>query len=354
MFNAESLLAPISPAQPAGADLSFSNDFDAIAQARRFDDPSLEQGEWVTDLKEADWSFVVSRCGALLAEKSKDLRIAVWLAEAAAKQHRMQGLGEAFRVLAGLCRQYWDQGLHPQPDGDDVEQRIGNLAWILGRTPALLREMPLTEGHGTAFSAIDFDMARKQASLPEHARNPDWPKLADMETARSRNSPRFREQFATDARYCMDALRELEQAVDECLGDDSPGFAAAREAVQAMIDAMPSHAGLPATVATPLGAAAAGEQIVIAQPGGIGTGGTGVHGAGHGHGPVASRAQAIAQLREIASFFRRTEPHSPVSYFADKAADAGEQDLHTWLRSVVKDAGSLQHIEEMLGIPPSN
>jgi len=349
MFNAETLLAPISPAQPAGDDLSFSHDFDAIAQARRFDDPSLEQGEWVTELKEADWSFVVSRCCALLGEKSKDLRIAVWLAEAAAKQHRMQGLGEAFRLLAGLCREFWDKGLYPEPDGADMEQRIGNLAWILGRTPTLLREMPLTEGQGTAFSAIDFEMARKQASLPEHARNPDWPKLADMETARSRNSPRFREQFATDARYCMDALRELEQAADECLGNDSPGFAAARDAVQAMIDAMPSHAGLPATVSTPLGAAPAGEQIILAQPAG-GAGAVAVQASG----PVNSRAQAISQLREIASFFRRTEPHSPVSYFADKAADAGEQDLHTWLRSVVKDSNSLAHIEEMLGIPPTN
>ena len=346
MFNADTLLAPISPAHPAGADLSFSSDFDAIAQARRFDDPSLEQGEWVTELKEADWSFVVKRCSALLGEKSKDLRVAVWLAEAAAKQHRMQGLGESFRLLAGLIREFWNLGLYPEPDGDDMEQRVGNLAWILGRTPALLREMPLTEGQGTAFSAIDFDMARKQASLPEHARNADWPKLADMETARSRNSPRFREQFATDARYCMDALKELEQVSDEFLGNDSPGFAAARDAVQAMIDAMPSHAGLPATVSTPLGVAPAGEQIIIAQPmAGI---------APQASGPVVSRSHAITQLCEIASFFRRTEPHSPVSYFADKAADAGEQDLHTWLRSVVKDPNSLQHIEEMLGIPPSN
>ncbi|WP_028100553.1 type VI secretion system protein TssA [Pseudoduganella violaceinigra] len=347
MFNAETLLAPISPAQPAGDDLSFSSDFDAIAQARRFDDPSLEQGEWVTELKEADWPFVVSRCAALLGEKSKDLRIAVWLAEAAAKQHRMQGLGESFRLLAGLIREFWDKGLYPEPDGDDMELRIGNLAWILGRTPALLREMPLTEGQGTAFSAVDFDMARKQASLPENARNADWPKLADMETARSRNSPRFREQFATDARYCMDALRELEQAADECMGNDSPGFAAARDAVQAMIDAMPSHAGLPAAAAQN-GAAPAGEQVAVAQPA------MGSAAMPMASGPVMSRTQAISQLREIASYFRRTEPHSPVSYFADKAADAGEQDLHTWLRSVVKDSGSLQHIEEMLGIASSN
>ena len=74
MFSADDLLAPISAAQPCGADLAFSPDLDAIARARQFDDPSLEQGEWVTELKEADWGFVVDRCARLLAEQTKDLR----------------------------------------------------------------------------------------------------------------------------------------------------------------------------------------------------------------------------------------------------------------------------------------
>ena len=59
-------------------------------------------------------------------------------------------------------------------------------------------------------------------------------------------------------------------------------------------------------------------------------------------------------FRSVAQYFRQTEPHSPVSYFADKAADAGEQSLHQWLRSVVKDAGSLAHIEELLGVAPGD
>ena len=67
-------------------------------------------------------------------------------------------------------------------------------------------------------------------------------------------------------------------------------------------------------------------------------------------GAIQNRAQAVAQLRTVAQFFRRTEPHSPVSYFADKAADAAEQDLHSWLRSVIKDPASMEHIEELLGV----
>ncbi|MCA1246193.1 type VI secretion system protein TssA, partial [Massilia sp. MS-15] len=67
-------------------------------------------------------------------------------------------------------------------------------------------------------------------------------------------------------------------------------------------------------------------------------------------GPLHSREQALAQLRGVAEFFRRTEPHSPVAYLAEKAARWGEQPLHAWLRSVIKDDTSLARLEELLGI----
>ena len=63
-----------------------------------------------------------------------------------------------------------------------------------------------------------------------------------------------------------------------------------------------------------------------------------------------ARAQAVAQLREVAAFFRRTEPHSPVAYLADKAAEWADMPLHEWLTTVVKDDASLAHIRELLGV----
>jgi type VI secretion system protein ImpA len=72
------------------------------------------------------------------------------------------------------------------------------------------------------------------------------------------------------------------------------------------------------------------------------------------HGSIQNRAQAIAQLRAVASFFRETEPHSPVAYLADKAAQWGNLPLHEWLRTVIKDNGSLSHVEELLGLDISN
>jgi type VI secretion system protein ImpA len=331
MFSADQLLDPISATSPAGEDLAFSPELDAISLARKFDDPSLDQGEWVTELKEADWDFVVTRCAKLLQEKSKDLRLAVWLAEAAAKQYHLRGLAESLKLLAGLCDDYWDLGLYPEADDGDNEQRIGNLAWILNRCPALLREMPLTEGRGTGYSTIDFETARKQASRngdSSSSQPVEGVKLADMESARNKNSMAFMTQFRADADDCMAALLLLEQAADARLGPDSPGFSAARDAVQAMQRAMPAGAAAapaPASdTSTPqdnslvqAGAAVPGPQALLAPA-----------------GALQNRAQALAQLRQVAEFFRLTEPYSPVSYFADKAADAGSQDLHTWLRAV--------------------
>ncbi|MTV40792.1 type VI secretion system protein TssA [Duganella radicis] len=366
MYSAQELLEPISDNQPAGGDLSFSPELDAIAQARKFDDPSLDQGEWVTELKEADWPFVVDRCAHLLKTASKDLRLAVWLTEAGARVHQLRGLGEGYLLLAGLCDQYWERGLYPQADDGDNDQRTGNLSWILARTPALIREIGLTENGD--YSTIDFEEARKRAASGDEALQNRAPRLADMETAKRNNSAQFASTFRADAQFCIEALEQLERIADTRLGNDSPGFAAARDAVKSMLHAMPAPptgSGAAGAVTGSGGAgqgtygdASSGAVAGYGTLGGAADGATGGYGAPGGAvsgqpGVISNRTQAVAQLRAVAEFFRRSEPHSPASYFADKAAAAAEQDLHTWLRSVVKDQASLAHIEELLGVPPA-
>ena len=69
-------------------------------------------------------------------------------------------------------------------------------------------------------------------------------------------------------------------------------------------------------------------------------------------GGLSPKNRGPDQLRAVAEFFRRTEPHSPVAYLADKAAQWGEVPLYQWLRSVLKDPTSLAQIEELLGVEP--
>ncbi|GJI99526.1 type VI secretion protein ImpA [Duganella rhizosphaerae] len=282
MFSIAQLLQPISAAQPCGEDVAFSVEVDQIAQARVHDDPTLDQGEWISALKEADWPLVASRSAGMIASRSKDMRLAVWLAEALAKTRGLRGLGDGYAVLSGLCEHYWD-GMYPAADDGDYEQRIGNLFWLLARTPVLVKEIPLAEG---------------AALLP-------------------------------DAEYCLAMLAALEGIVDQRLGADGPGFSAAKDCLQAVIRSVAPVGSVPALAAA--GDAAAGQPAVVAS------------------GTPQDRRQALAQLRLVADFFRRTEPHSPVAYLADKAASWGDMPLHVWLRAVIKDPAAISSVEELLG-----
>jgi type VI secretion system protein ImpA len=332
MLNVEQLLNPVSAAQPCGDDLAFSAELDEIGQARQADDPTLEQGPWVTSLKEADWKFVTKRCAQLIEQRSKDLQLAVWLAEASAKTAGLRGLADSLLLIAGLCERYWDQ-LHPQPDEDGFERRIGNLCWIAARIPQLVREIPITEGAGSSYSMRDFEAARTRG--PEHG--------ADLEAARHRSSRAFYGALMRDCDHCAAALADLERVVDDRVGADGPGFSAAKSALQDLIHFVTPMAretgALPDGALTPKRADAKDE----------GAGGA-LAPAAATNGPIQNRAQALAQLRAVAEFFRRTEPHSPVAYLADKAANWGEQPLHVWLRAVVKDDASLARLEELLGV----
>lgn len=347
MLNFNQLLEPISEESPAGEDLAFSVEVDAINHARKFDDPSLDQGEWVVALKEADWEFAYERCVKLLDSKTKDLRLAAWLTEAAAKTRQFEGLAAGFELLAELCDRYWDT-LHPVVEDDDVAQRVGNLTWLLTRSIQLVKEIPLTEGRGSAYSWIDFESARARANQAlrtgESVRSTEaQPDISVLESARRKSSKGFYKSLHGSALHCQEMLVKLEGSLDQRLGLEGPSFRALKDAMDSVvptIERYASDAGVANTGAEPVPAAksgVAGPAVAVDE----------VVYAG-----ITNRAQALEQLRLVAEFFRRTEPHSPVAYLADKAAQWGDMPLHAWLKTVLKDATVLASIEEMLGVKP--
>jgi type VI secretion system protein ImpA len=141
-----------------------------------------------------------------------------------------------------------------------------------------------------------------------------------------------------DCELSPDAIDRLEKSVDAAVGTDGPSFGAARSELESLV--LFIKPALKEAVPAP------GATDVVVM---------GAARAPAADGPLQTRTQALAQLRAVADYFRRTEPHSPVAYLADKAAQWGEQPLHVWLRSVVKDDAAFAHIEEMLGVrtPPS-
>ncbi len=348
MIDIDTLLQPISDEAPAGTDLSFSPEFDAIQEARRSDDASLDQGEWVTDLKTADWPAVVAQCADLLQSRSKDLRLAAWMAEACTHIDGFAGLAQGYRLVAGLCDRFWDD-LHPVAEDGDQELRVGNLSWMLSQSIAWMRQIPLTRAAEGQFSAIDLEFAARHGGDAGH----DADERADMariEAARAATPFDFYRQLATDAPQAQDALRELERVVDAHLGMDGPSFSATRDMLENVTSSalrMASAAGVVSTGDT-AEATDADTSDAMAQDPSVSTP-SAVPAAASG--PITTRRDALLKLQQVAEFFRRTEPHSPVAYLAERAARWGNMPLHVWLKTVLKeDNPALGDLQELLGV----
>ncbi|MCT7299169.1 type VI secretion system protein TssA [Ralstonia sp. CHL-2022] len=348
----DQLLAPLPGAQPCGEDMLFSAEFDSIQDARRFDDPSLDQGEWVTEIKEADWRAVIAQSTSLLQNRTKDLRLAAWLAEALSKERGFAGLREGYELIAGLCEQFWEH-LYPLPEADDPEARMGSMAWLATRSSQLIREVPLVEAGKGGYSLIDWEVATSLVEAirrdPEQADELSRGKITQeqFESARRATPPAFYKTLHDDVVGCGAALLRLESVLDARAGDHAPSFRPAREALQAVRALVERFGGKPEP--KPTAVEAKGAQQQAAQSG------AGAVVETVAVGPIRTRAQALNQLRDVAEFFRQTEPHSPVAYLAARAAKWGDMPLHAWLRTVVKDDATLSQIEELLGLgdPPS-
>jgi len=71
--------------------------------------------------------------------------------------------------------------------------------------------------------------------------------------------------------------------------------------------------------------------------------------AGVATGAIANRKDALKRLNDIADFFQKTEPHSPISYIVQRAVKWGNMPLENWLQDVIKDETVLYQLRQTLG-----
>lgn len=323
------LLHPITDTAPGGDDLTFSPEFDAIAEARRHDDPTLIQGEWTRDLKAADWQGCLRLCEELLAKRTKDLRVAGWHTEACTHLHGFEGLAAGYMLVRDLCRDFWNE-IHPV--GDD-EERAGCLQWLISQSALWIRTIPL--GGGLALQ--DLSTARGSRADDVVEKRAAWRSAVPEEHRKAR---------ADDVANAMAALAALESQVRVRLPDDAPSFSTAMDALHDVLDLLrtgsPRNAPGPATTA-PSSQPASSHAQIVTPPAPTPSSG------------LQNRAEALQALRDVARFFRDTEPHSPVAYLADKAARWGDMPLHTWLRTVLGEGEAFGRLSQLLDIgePPA-
>ena len=157
------LLQPIEGNCPSGTPLRNTPAFDEIREALRPPD-TAPGGVWQRDQKPTDYIAVIKMASDQLASRSKDLDIAVWLAEALAQHNGIPGLTEGLNFIRELLAQFWET-IYPTIDEDGDE---GFRARPINRlNTALVRaivQLPITVDGRTVH---DYNTSRSEGTPEE-------------------------------------------------------------------------------------------------------------------------------------------------------------------------------------------
>ena len=357
-IDVNELLAPIPGSDPAGSDASFSDQFDRIREARRADDPALTQGDWQTELKVADWREAQKLAEDILLHTSKDLQAAVWLAEAVISRHGLEGARDGFTLLAGLLDTYWE-GLYPRADDGDMEERAGKLAWFSTYGSRAIQAMLLNDDPQAPLTLMGWLDSREVDNLGRQNSEAYQAALGEgrvtgetFDAGMARLSDAFVLERLDLVQAARDAFALFSSGADQKLGRDAPnlgGIDDALKKIQAIYAKLAASKGL-GSAGVEAGSELAEEAGTPMAGAAAGGGGVALNLSG---GSLASKEAALRALNDIAGFFRRTEPHSPVAYLLDRAVTWANMPLEQWLAEVVRDESTLSSIRERVGLPPS-
>ena len=346
-IDLETLLQPIPGEKPAGEDLRYAGLHDEIREARRADTDLVS-----SDGKVADWKQVVGLATDALTTKTKDLQVAAWLSEALVKLHGFSGLRDSLKLMAGLHQKFWEC-VYPEIDEGDMEARANSMSWLDRQISFGAREIPLTEARGDNFSFLQW----QQSSLPE-----EYPKIAQsdpQEAARIkelsdkageewarlfRATPRKSyEAMTTLLQECREGYAALDRVMDEKFGRQTPGMGELKKAleeIRGLVERLVKEKRQLEPDAATGSSIGEGEEAATGM-----TAGTVV-----AAGSIRGRQEALNRLAQIAEYFQKTEPHSPVAYLVQRAVKWGNMPLEKWLQDVIKDASVLDHLQETLGL----
>jgi type VI secretion system protein ImpA len=353
MPDLDRLLAPIRVGAPTGDDLRLSSGdltFQKIGELRSEIDPQLDPGGTG---RAADWTAMVRECEEALRTKSKDLQIAAWLTEGWSRRDGFAGLRDGLTLVRELSYAYWD-ALHPGCDEGQIDPgvRARPLSW-LGSSRDMLRSLkacPLMKLDAETFLSWEHhELSRlvdHESLSTDHGRyqemlNAGWIG-GDEWRRRLRDQPlsALRETHA-NVESCLVLVEELRKLASERFADaDAPNLIPLTNLLNEIREHLASYLAPPALESAPTAEATASGTSPSAQ--------------GSMAGPIRSREQALRMLVEVADWYRKNEPHSPIAPLVARAARWGSLPFEQVLREVVQDEGVLTRVWEMLGIRPES
>lgn len=295
---------------PCGENLEYDAGF-IMLQSKLQPRLDVEYGNFVEAAEPVNWAEIERECLALL-QKSKDIRLVIALIRCRTRQVGLSALNEGLQAVRYLL-QAFPVDLHPQllDEGEFEPLMRANALSELEDANGLLadiRNQALPKAAGLQITVKEFEKAnaspREEGALPEAtvtALLHEWDERED--------------KTIHSLREAWTCLTQIKDELGDSLGHDTPDFARLEPLLNlfvtsswqpsAPVDIVPFESEPEQEVA-----AAADDVVdedkpaeqsqtispprVVAQKG------------------IESRSDALLKLREVRTWFTRTEPSSPV------------------------------------------
>jgi type VI secretion system protein ImpA len=359
-LDIETLLSPISAEAPTGADIRTdfsptSNYFrlrDARAEARAAERAAETSADGESGAE--GWRVVRTLAIKILSEQAKDLEVAAWLTEALVRSNGLSGLAAGAEIIGGLTERYWEQ-LYPMPDEDGMETRVAPVTGLNGEggdgtLSQPLFKLPLFKNaNGEKVMLFQYEQSAELQTIADPKRLESRLRAGvtpyeEMQSwARATPAGNY-VALRRDLRAAQDAWTAMAAKLDEMAGRDAPPTRRISETLEQIDRIVQRYGPAEAGPADEMAGEAAAEDGETAEPGAA-SGGPGAK-----QRRLATREDALTMLGEIAEYFRKTEPQSPLAYTIDDAIRRGRMSWPDLLAELVNDDTTRRAILVSLGI----
>jgi type VI secretion system protein ImpA len=377
ILDFDALLAPVSEAAPCGtakemgSDLALLNAFSSMTMtvqtAKRIESrrqeletlspsqrqPFMEGYEGMTDGPSADpkWESVAEQALEVLAKHSKDTRIMLYLAEALPRIHGLPGLRDAMRLSRLMLEQYGNQ-LFPTSETPEEQNYYlqfvarmndsNNILAAIERTPFYHDEPQLYfYSHLKAIGLEKLTPEDRDAAIKGGDMS-----LNDFSRALERMNAAALDDFQEQIRETLSEAQQLDDLLGKLSGKEYLGIGNVIEALKKLqrwyealiepyLNTSAANSSEGAEQETMLTAAGGGGELLA--PSSVASN-------------LQTREQALNSLLKVADFFRKTEPHSPLSYALEQAVRWGRMPLPELLRDLVSNSDVLEAVYKRMGI----
>jgi len=371
-IDIDALLQAISEEKPAGEDIR--EDFsptsiyyqikDARAAAR-----TSERQNLMSDDPDAihqtvpEWNTVRELAPKILLENGKDLEITAWYVESLIREYGFPGLRDGLKLTNALVDQYWDD-LFPLPDEDGIETRVSPLTGLNGEDGdgtliGPITQVPLTGGYESGgFAAWQYEQAYEIETITDPEKkeariSSGGITMKSIENSVVETPTSFFATLIEDLNECIDEFAKLSSTLDDKCGYDAPPSSNIRNSLKRVNEIVGFLTKDVVFAEETEEEIASGDESSEGQTSNNANS-TPTKTVSIESANINNRDEAFRALLKVSEFFKRTEPHSPISYNLNQAVKWGRMTLPELLAELIPDERAREEYFKLAGIPAAS